>query len=423
MANQGSSPFGRSHLVRRSPPPSPAIPEPIRPSVPSPPRASPLASSELPEEVISTPEVQRWMESIDTILNEVCTIVTEGKMNSDQKLRVSTLCRKVSSGASQMAVIYQALKQKTLLAHNTIQHLRDQNDLADSITEIKEVVTKKLAPSDCASTSYANMVKKGFDNFIRPANLSSVTIYPCDKTKTSEDTKSLVQKIISPEELKLHVRALKKVKNGGVLISTESKGDIEKLRNSTKLVSSGLTVEEAPKRRPRIAVIGVPVALTEKEVFDCIYEQNLAGKLVNTTRDTFFANVKLSHKSGKKGLPTCNYILELPAAVRKILINQGRIFINWTSCPVRDFTIVTRCYNCQQFGHAAKFCRETSPTCNHCGEPGHAHKECSSKSTPPRCATCKRFKRKCDHQTGDVDCPARKYAEANYINSIDYDGA
>lgn len=344
-------------------------------------------------------------------------------MNSEQKLRVVNLCRKASSGTSQMAILYQALKQKTIQAHDKIQHLQEQQSIVSSLTQIKETVESKIKPSE--PSSYANMVKKGSENFIRPANLSVVAIYPSDKSKTSDDTKSLVQKIISPEELRLHVRGLRKVRNGGVLISTDRKADIEKLRNSEKLVSSGLTVEEPSKRRrrPRIAVVGIPVALTEKEVFECIYEQNLSDKLPNTSRESFIESIKLSHKSGKKNHTSCNYIVEVPAAVRKIMINQGRIFINWTSCPVRDFTIVTRCFNCQQFGHAAKYCREASPTCNHCGESGHTYKECGNKSSPPKCATCNRFKRKCDHQTGDVSCPARKHAEDSYINSIDYEGA
>lgn len=415
MSTPGASPFGRSQLLQRSPPPTPA--QPLPPNDPKPPAPT---ENDLPTKIISTPEIQSWLVSIDTILNEVCTIVGDGKMNSDQKLRVSTLCRKVQSGTSQMAVLYQSLKAKTVQAHTTIQHLQDQQNVENSLQQFRELVETKLSPPE--NTSYAGMVKKGTD-IVRPANLRSVAIYPSDKTQTSDDTKSLVQKIISPEQLKLHVRGLKKVKNGGVLISTENKGDIEKLKNSEKLASSGLKIEEPSKRRPRIAVIGVPVALTEKEVFECIYEQNLSDKLSNLTCDSFLECIKLSHKSGKRDLSTCNNILEVPASIRQVIINQSRIFINWTSCPVRDFTIVTRCFNCQQFGHAAKFCRETSPTCNHCGESGHSFKECSSKSSTPLCATCKRFKRKCDHPTGDVSCPARKHAEMNYINSIDYEGA
>ncbi|XP_022834814.1 uncharacterized protein LOC111362373 [Spodoptera litura] len=415
MSNPGQSPFGRSQLLRRSPPPTPSPSEQHHQKDPE-----PSASTEPVVELISTPEIQKWLTSIDAFMSEVCGIVAEGKMNNDQKLRVTNLCRKVSHGTSQIAVLYQSLKQKTIQAHVTIQQLQGQQEIANSLQELKQVVEAERK-SDC--TSYANMVKKGEDKFIRPANLSSIAIYPNDKTQTSDATKSLVQKIISPEEMKLRVRGLKKIRNGGVIISADSKGDIEKLKTSEKLVSSGLKVEEPTKRRPRIAVIGVPVALTESDVMECIYEQNLSDKLPNTTRASFLNDIRLSHKSGKKDRPTCNYIIEVPAIIRKLLINQGRIFINWTSCPVKDFTIVTRCFNCQQFGHAAKFCRETSPTCNHCGEMGHSFKECNNKSSPSQCATCRRFKRKCDHPTGDVNCPARKYAEDSYIHTIDYEGA
>ncbi|KAF9804244.1 hypothetical protein SFRURICE_020672 [Spodoptera frugiperda] len=275
MSNPGLSPFGRSQLLRRSPPPTPSPSEQHQLRDQEPP-----ASSEPEVEFISTPEIQKWMGAIETILSEVCTIVSEGKMNNDQKLRVTNLCRKVSHGTSQLAVQYQSLKQKTLQAHITIQHLQGRQDIADSIKEIKKAVE---TDRNTGSISYANVVKKG-ENLVRPANLQSIAIYPADKTQSSDDTKTLVQKIISPEELKLRVRGMKKIRNGGVIISADSKGDIEKLKASEKLVSSGLKVEEPSKRRPRIAVIGVPVALTEKEVLDCIFEQNLSEKLANTSQ-------------------------------------------------------------------------------------------------------------------------------------------
>lgn len=413
MANL-NSPFSRSQIMRRSPPPTPTKSDP-----PADPPSNP--DNKLPSEVVSTAEIQRWMEVINDGLNEICAIVGEGKMNSDQKLRVNNLCRKVANGTSQMAVMYQSLKQKTIQAHDKIENLQAQQSHANAIDQLKKTVETKMQSAEL--TSYAHIVKKGANNLVRPENLSAIAIYPSDKTKTSDETKALVQTIISPEAFKLQVRGIKKVRNGGVLISTENKGDIDKLRGSHKLASSGLTIEEPSKRRPRIIIIGVPQSLSEKEVLDCIYEQNLSDKVPNYTRESFAETAKISHKSGKKNPSFTNYIIEVPPTIRRVLVNQGRIFINWTSCHVRDFTIVTRCYNCQLFGHAAKFCRESTPACNHCGESGHTHKECTKKSTPPVCATCKRFKRKCDHQTGDESCPARKYAEANYINSIDYEGA
>ncbi|KAF9798254.1 hypothetical protein SFRURICE_012925 [Spodoptera frugiperda] len=373
-------------------------------------------------ETISTSEIQTWMSSIEQCLNEVSTIASEGKMNAEQKLRISSLCRKVGHGVSQMAVQYQSLKHKALQNYATLLTLKDNEGLATSLSEIKQKLHETLTKKTQESASFADMVK-GTKSLIRPQATSSVAIYPSDNTKTSEETKNLVQKIVCPEEMKLKVRGLRKIRNGGVIISTETKDDIQKLKQTVERSTTGLTVDEPQKRKPRILIIGVPTDMAEKEVFRCIYEQNIVDILPTLTKETFLTAVKLSHKSGKRDADSCNYIVEVPASVRKALVNQNRIYINWTSCPVRDFTLVTRCFKCQQYGHASKTCKSATSSCGHCGAEGHATQECSSKEEPPKCATCKRYKKPHNHKTGDSECPARKAAEYRYINSIDYEGA
>lgn len=407
------SPFNRSGMTRRSPPPT-------TPPVPAPPE--PVDKLDDPPEAVSTPEIQNWLTSIQQCLNEVCTISTEGKLNSDQKLRIANLCRKVVHGTSQMAVQYQSLKQKAIQTHMSFQALKENHDLSQRLQDLQQCIQGSSKPV-VGAVSFADVIKKGASNFIQPSNVSSVAIYPTDKMKSSEETKTLVQKLIRPDQMKLHVRGLRKTKNGGVIISTDTKGDIEKLKNSAQLTNSGLTVDEPQKRRPRIVVIGVPVSMQETEVFNCLFQQNLADQLQGATLETFLTSIKLSHKSGRKDAETCNYVIEVPAHIRKALITKERVFVNWSSCPVRDFTLVTRCFKCQQYGHAAKTCRNEACTCGHCGELGHAMKECSKKAEPPKCATCLHFKKPSNHKTGDPDCPAKTTAEKRYINSIDYEGA
>lgn len=125
--------------------------------------------------------------------------------------------------------------------------------------------------------------------------------------------------------------------------------------------------------------------MAESEVYSCIFEQNMVDKVPSMTRDTFLSSIKLSHKSGRRDSDHHNLILEVSAVIRKALITQDRVFINWTSCPVRDFTLVTRCYNCQQYGHAAKSCKNTAPVCGHCSEEGHSIKECTKKNDSKMC--------------------------------------
>nr|XP_049706814.1 uncharacterized protein LOC126056783 [Helicoverpa armigera] len=388
----------------------------------SPPAATPRSHAQDETiEVFSTPEIQSWMSSIEQCLNEVSITVSEGKMNSEQKLRVTSLCRKVGYGVSQMAVQYQSLKHKALQNYATLQTLKENQDLASSLTEIKQELQDTLIKHKPESTSFADMVK-GTKSLIRPHAISSVAIYPSDHTKTSEETKNLVQKIVCPEEMKLKVRGLRKTRNGGVIISTETKDDMLKVKETVERSTSALTVDEPQKRKPRIIIIGVPTDMAEKEVFKSIYDQNIVDKLPTLTKDTFLTSIKLSHKSGKRDADSCNYIVEVPASIRKVLVNQNRLYINWTSCPVHDYTLVTRCFKCQQYGHASKTCKSATSTCGHCGGEGHATQECSSKEEPPKCATCKRYKKPYNHKTGDSECPARKAAEYRYINSVDYKG-
>ena len=401
-----NSPFNRSAKTPRSPPPTPRPPSP---------------EEEAPE-VVSTPEIQNWMTSIEQHLNEICQVSSEGKLNSDQKLKINSLCRKVANGTSQMAVLYQSLKQKALLNYNCFQALKEKQSLAEQLLELKQTI-KDTKNTPAGPLSYTDVVKTRTNNFIRPSTVSSVAIYPNDKLKSSEETKSLVQKLVNPEKIKLHVRGLRKVKNGGLIISTDSKEDIEKLKHSVQQTSSDLTFDEPHKRKPRVIIVGVPVSMNEQEVYNCIFEQNLTDKMKDLSRDQFLTAIKLSHKSGKKEAEICNYIIEVPPTIRKALIAQNRVFINWSSCPVRDFTIVTRCFKCQQYGHAAKTCKNSVYTCGHCGEIGHSTKECTKQEQSPKCATCLVYKKPSNHKTGDVECPARKMAEQRYINSIDYGGA
>lgn len=407
------SPFNRSVLTSRSPPPGRPEPEPVRTSATT---AAPTT------EVVSTPEIQRWLSKIEQYLADICTISCEGKLNTEQKLKISNICRSVMGGVSQMAVEYQSVKQKLITAHTQIKTFTFEKEIGDQLRDLKNCV-QNTQTTATSNRSFADIVIKGQKSFVGPPSTASIAIFPADKDKPSEETKKLVQNIIKPDKLKLHIRGVWKTKNGGVIISSEQKEDLQKLKNSEQLKTSGLTVEETTKKRPRIILLGVPSDISEKDVFDCLYQQNIADKQANFEYDKFLNSVRLSHKSGKKESPYCNYILEVTAEIRKILIPQNRIYINWTSCPIRDYTIVTRCYKCQQYGHSAKFCRETNPSCGHCGCVGHSIKECSARAQPPKCATCLHFKKPHDHKTGYDQCPARKSAEDRYLRLTDYEGA
>jgi hypothetical protein len=62
--------------------------------------------------------------------------------------------------------------------------------------------------------------------------------------------------------------------------------------------------------------------------------------------------------------------------------------------------LVTRCYNCQKYGHNAKNCRHPQ-MCGHCAAPGHTHETCPFRGdkTKQRCANCSGR-----HRAGSLEC-------------------
>lgn len=104
------SPFIRRSRIDRSPPQTPAAPS--TPSLQPPDAPQPSSRPAVVDGVVaSTAELQHWLTCIEQCLNEICSVTESGKLNSEQKLKVSNLCRRVGHGTSQMINLYQSVAE------------------------------------------------------------------------------------------------------------------------------------------------------------------------------------------------------------------------------------------------------------------------------------------------------------------------
>ncbi|KAJ8704234.1 hypothetical protein PYW08_012958 [Mythimna loreyi] len=127
-----NSPFNRSPKTSRSPPSTPQPQE--------------YAADE-PIEALSTSDIKGWMSAIEKALNDVCQIAADDKLNSEQKLCINTLSRRIGNGVSQMAMHYQALKQRACMINHSLDSIREKEDLAclnDFKKSIKETIKENL---------------------------------------------------------------------------------------------------------------------------------------------------------------------------------------------------------------------------------------------------------------------------------------
>ena len=79
------------------------------------------------------------------------------------------------------------------------------------------------------------------------------------------------------------------------------------------------------------------------------------------------------------------------------LAGRGSLTVNHYNCIVaRKYTNVLRCYNCQQFGHISRLCKNQS-CCINCSDCHNSGEYCQR---PPRCANCQGR-----HKASDRSCP------------------
>ncbi|KAI5646610.1 hypothetical protein NE865_01544 [Phthorimaea operculella] len=229
-------------------------------------------------ELVTTPEIDRWVSEVERALDEICSISNDStkKLDAEQKLRINYRSKDILAGIAHLATKYQSIKHKYMMANRELNSKEEEIEISAQIEDLKQCV--KSTPNPASQTaSFADAVKIRKNSVVRPTASSNIAIYPANKDSSSDDTKKLVQTLIKPDELKLHIRGVRNTKNGGVIISTNGKEDLEKLQKSEKLIQSGLTLEVTAKKKPKIILLGVPSSTSEAELKDCIYEQNIAG--------------------------------------------------------------------------------------------------------------------------------------------------
>ena len=121
---------------------------------------------------------------------------------------------------------------------------------------------------------------------------------------------------------------------------------------------------------PKLIIYDVPRTDKKEEIEKRILDMNL--REMPKDRKTAIPNGKKrggGHALGSGGEEIWRRLLAL-----------RRIYFWMYICKVAEFEAVTRCYNCQRFGHPKKFCRSEEKICAHCAGKGHDMSECKRKN-------------------------------------------
>lgn len=234
--------------------------------------------------------------------------------------------------------------------------------------------------------------------------------------KEAEEVKKIVKNVIQPREAGINVRRVRKTARG-LMVEMENEEQVRKLEENRDLIGKGLVIERMKKRNPRIMIYDIENEDKEEEVIQNIYDQNL--RQTDITYEEMNNDFRCVHKYKSRSDPNkSHWVVECTAKIRNEVRKKERIYVGWQCCRIKDYNPVVRCYQCQAFGHVAKFCRN-KVVCPHCACE-HDRQRCPNKERPGICVNCKFSGKTFDHVTGDRGCPEVERATRLALERIDY---
>ncbi|KAH0812342.1 hypothetical protein GEV33_010449 [Tenebrio molitor] len=121
----------------------------------------------------------------------------------------------------------------------------------------------------------------------------------------------------------------------------------------------------------------VPEGTTQEQLVEELTGQNLPDSVPKNFIGKIFKQNRRTQRNteSRSSAGSANFVVEVHPAARRFYLQTGRVYTAWRSHHIRDFLEVTRCYNCQRYGHISRNCN--SPTaCGYCSSTEHDSNAC-----------------------------------------------
>lgn len=300
--------------------------------------------------------------------------------------------------------IIRELNEKVALLQEKITHL-SKNDA--SRLKYSEVVGKESSASKVCnlSTSVHAIQNKKNCLIIKPTEIQ-------ENKKTRKD----IGKCINPLELKVQIKKVEDLQNGGVKIECVNVEDITKIQKQAEnRLGTGYKVAIQNKKQPKLKVIGIEDMMSEDELVSSIL-----------TKNDCLENPRFKLITMKKMKTKYMAILEVDGKNFKNILNKGILFIGFSVCSVFEHIDLLRCYKCTGYYHKVQSCTKLE-VCLKCGNQGHQASECSTTEEHIVCPNCSEQNAKfntgysINHKPFDFNCSVYKINMEKAKMNINYD--
>ena len=369
------------------------------------------------------------------------------KVSDCEKLRVAFY--KLMTLATNTATKNASAKSAAVTAESII------SGQSKSIQSIEELLSSTVLPMLSQLAKNAGLKEQPTNNSDRPTFSSVVKRRPAQpkrqadhpliinpkQKQTSANTKDDFTNFVDPVSNNFGFTRLREARNGSVVIGLQDPTDMQRIKD--KLINDrGFTaqyeIREPKKRDPRVILYSIPKTISDEDLSQQIYDQNLSIQDLYSDFPSFKAAHRfLWHSKAKDTNNERNIVIEAKPLLRRLLIKIQRIKLGFQMIRVEDHILITRCFNCCGLGHRSSGklpngqpikCPHTTLVCSHCTGP-HRFKDCPTKADKSKavCHNChsenarnKNTRLKTNHNAFAHECPIlRRYLESEF-NRTDY---
>ena len=289
-----------------------------------------------------------------------------------------------------------------------------QNDFGNELSAIKsmlvDLTSKPLIISEPGTSEIQkeNSNTNLWNDMQKVDHLRHMMVIKKDSQGKSVDKSELEKACVDDGVGVLNSFEMKK--SGDTAVIVQSKADAVTLKNNLISKLPQHQIEQVSARTPTINIVGLAREYSKEDLTEMIKRQNFGIKSVFES-DTSEKDKKLDIVAitPLKTRPSCyKAIVRVSNLIRSVLAKQSdRVYIgSQPVCKVYDSFYILRCYNCQQFGHHSRDCKN-SAKCGFCAA-AHETRSCTVKADPlaASCTNCVEANNTDHkHSANDPKCP------------------
>lgn len=307
----------------------------------------------------------------------------------------------------------ECLNRELELTKRLLEELEYTNNLQKSIMKSQNISIGSDISSQPGPRSFSEVVKKN-----PPLKTSSVLLVKTD-TRNQSDVQGVLRDVtttVKPASLNVCINSTRTIKNG-IAVHCKDEESRNKLKETLQnKFGEKYSITESKNLNPRLLIKNVNLDGLESpdDILDNIVSLN---SFLNTKKPYIKFVTELKYRN------STNIVIEVTPALRKVLLQEGSLFIGWKKSSVQDHLRVLKCFKCCSYGHTEKVCK-SDLICPKCTR-NHKLKECDSEV--PQCINCLNYNKSnkkklpTDHSSYFNGCPLYQSYIENLKSRINYE--